>query len=74
MGAMNILTKIFRFYYEGFRSMTLGKTLWVIILIKLFIMFVLFRLFLFPDFLNERCDSDQEKSDFVIEQLHKKQY
>ena len=54
--------------------MTLGKTLWVIILIKLFIMFVLFRLFLFPDFLNERCDSDQEKSDFVIEQLHKKQY
>lgn len=30
---------IWRFYLEGFRSMTLGRTLWLIILVKLFIMF-----------------------------------
>ena len=29
---------IWRFYLEGFRSMTLGRTLWLIILVKLFIM------------------------------------
>ena len=26
---------IFRFYVDGFRSMTLGRTLWAIILLKL---------------------------------------
>ena len=25
--------RIFRFYYDGFREMTLGRTLWAIILI-----------------------------------------
>ena len=33
--------RIFDFYVEGFRSMTVGKTLWLIILIKLFIMFAI---------------------------------
>ena len=36
--------RIFRFYYDGFREMTLGRTLWAIILIKLFILFVVLRL------------------------------
>ena len=40
---------IFRFYVDGFRSMTLGRTLWAIILLKLFIMFAILRLFFFPD-------------------------
>ena len=35
----NVFSKIFYFYYDGFRAMTLGKTLWIIILIKLFIFF-----------------------------------
>ena len=50
--------------------MTVGKTLWLIILIKLFIMFAVFRLFLFPDFLGERFSGDEEKSDYVIEQFN----
>ena len=41
--------RIFRFYYDGFREMTLGRTLWAIILIKLFILFVVLRLLFFPD-------------------------
>ena len=44
----NIFYKIFRFYYDGFRSMTVGKKLWIIILIKLFIMFVILKIFFFP--------------------------
>lgn len=64
-----IFRRIFRFYLEGFRSMTLGKTLWLIILIKLFILFVIFRIFLFPEFLSSKGDTEQEKSDYVIDQL-----
>ena len=37
--------RIYRFYLEGFREMKLGKTLWLIILVKLFIMFFILRLF-----------------------------
>lgn len=51
--------------------MKLGKTLWAIILIKLFIMFVIFRVFFFKNFLNERFDTQEQKSEYVIEQLTK---
>jgi Na+/H+ antiporter NhaD/arsenite permease-like protein len=67
----NIFKRIFLFYYEGFKNMTLGKKLWALILIKLFIMFVILKLFFFRNFLNEKFDTDQEKSDYVIEQLTK---
>lgn len=49
----NLVTAIWQFYVEGFRSMTLGRTLWLIIAIKLFIMFFILRLFFFPNYLNE---------------------
>ena len=48
----NTIQKIWQFYVDGFRSMTLGKTLWLIILVKLFIMFFILRLFFFPNYLN----------------------
>lgn len=49
--------------------MTIGKTLWVLILIKLFIMFAILKFFFFPDFLKSRFDSDSERSDYVLEKL-----
>lgn len=66
---MSFVRKIFNFYYEGFRSMTVGRTLWLIIFIKLFVMFAIFRLFFFHDFLGSRFNTDREKSNYVIEQL-----
>ncbi|MCF8229912.1 MAG: DUF4492 domain-containing protein [Bacteroidales bacterium] len=69
---MKLLRKVFNFYVEGFRNMDkLGIKLWTIILIKLFIMFAVLRLIFFPNFLNSKFESDQEKSDYVIEQLTK---
>jgi len=65
----NIFSRIFRFYYEGFKSMTIGRTLWAIILIKLFIMFAILKVFFFPDFLKTKFNSDEDRSDYVIEQL-----
>ena len=66
---MNIFRKIFDFYYDGFRSMTVGKKLWIIILIKLFILFFILRLFFFPDFLKSKFGTNQDRSDYVREQL-----
>ena len=65
----SIPLKIWRFYLEGFRSMTLGKTLWAIILIKLFIMFFILRLFFFPNILQQKYDTDEERANQVIENL-----
>jgi uncharacterized membrane protein len=53
--------------------MTLGKTLWAIILIKLFIMFAILKVFFFPNFLNSRFESDEEKAAYISEQLTEKQ-
>jgi hypothetical protein len=52
-------------------GMTIGKRLWLIILIKLFIMFVLLKIFFFPDFLKSKYTNDKERGDYVIEQLTK---
>ena len=66
-----LVKRIFHFYYDGFKNMTVGKRLWVIILIKLFIIFAVFRLFFFHDFLKNNFKTDQERSNYVIEQLTK---
>lgn len=65
----NPIAKVIRFYYEGFRDMKLGKTLWLIILIKLFIMFFILRFFFFPDFLNSRFSTKEQKANFVGNEL-----
>ncbi|MBF0944440.1 MAG: DUF4492 domain-containing protein [Alloprevotella sp.] len=41
------LKTFFRIYAEGLRGMTWGKTLWIIVLIKLFVMFAVLKLFFF---------------------------
>jgi hypothetical protein len=65
-----LYTRIFRFYYDGFRSMSSwGRKVWVIILIKLFIIFFVLRLFFFPDFLRKHYDNDEERSNYVLDQL-----
>jgi hypothetical protein len=66
---MSFIKKIFYFYLDGFRSMTVGKKLWIIILIKLIIIFIVLRIFFFPDFLRSRFRDDKQRSDYVREQL-----
>ncbi|MEG2513861.1 MAG: DUF4492 domain-containing protein [Bacteroidaceae bacterium] len=60
--------RIWHFYLEGFREMTLGKTLWVIILIKLFIMFFILKLFFFPNFLGKQ-ETNEDKQEYVSGEL-----
>lgn len=65
----NILKRVFLFYYEGFKNMTVGKKLWAIILIKLFIMFVILKIFFFKNFLDNKFETEEEKGEYVLEQL-----
>ncbi len=67
----NIFNRIFHLYYDGFKSMTIGRTLWAIILIKLFIMFAVLKIFFFPNFLKTNFNNDKDRGDYVIEQLTK---
>lgn len=60
--------RAFHLYYDGFRSMTLGKTLWAIILIKLFIIFVVLKMFFFPNFLSSHAQEGEEP-EFVANEL-----
>ena len=71
MATKGFLHKVFDLYYDGFRQMTLGRTLWAIILIKLFIIFVVLKLFFFPNFIKEHADKGQE-ADFVAGQVLKR--
>ncbi len=70
---MNWFKKVLLFYYNGFRSMTIGKTLWVIILIKLFVMFVILRIFFFPDLLQKNFSNDSQRAEYVLDELTKTQ-
>lgn len=59
----------FGMFWDGFKNMKIGKTLWIIVIIKLIIMFLILKPFFFPNFLKSRFDNDKSKSDYVREQL-----
>ncbi|MDE5871004.1 MAG: DUF4492 domain-containing protein [Muribaculaceae bacterium] len=61
--------KILEFYIDGFKNMTIGKKLWAIIFIKIIILFLVFKLFFFPDLLKENYDNDDDRARAVAEQL-----
>ncbi len=65
----SMFLRVYRFYGDGFRRMTVGKTLWKIIFIKLIVMFGVLKLFFFPDFLATNFNTDKERADYVLNEL-----
>lgn len=63
------LIKIYSFYADGFRSMTIGRKLWAIILLKLAIIFLVFKMFFFPNVLKENYDNDEDRARAVASEL-----
>ena len=61
--------KVYLLYRDGFRSMTLGRTLWKIIFIKLFVMFAVLKVFFFPNFLRTNFETTEQRADYVLQQL-----
>ncbi|MCT4615090.1 MAG: DUF4492 domain-containing protein [Marinifilaceae bacterium] len=67
---LSLPSRIYRFYYEGFKNQgKWSKRLWLIIFIKLIIMFAVLKIFFFPNYLNTNFESDSEKSEHVINEL-----
>jgi Domain of unknown function (DUF4492) len=71
---MNSLTHFFtlfsRLYSDGFRNMSSwGRKVWLIIIIKLFIIFVILKIFFFTDFLGRKYNNDVQKSEYVRNQI-----
>ncbi len=68
MNKSNFFYRVYDLYYDGFKNMRLGKTLWLIILIKLFIMFFILKLFFFPNFIKENAKEGYE-DDYVSSEM-----
>jgi hypothetical protein len=71
MGKIKNISDFLAMYIDGFKNLTWGKSLWIIILVKLFIMFAILKVFFFPNLLNSRCETDEEKSEYVLKELTK---
>ncbi|NOQ29504.1 MAG: DUF4492 domain-containing protein [Helicobacteraceae bacterium] len=64
--------EFFKLYIDGFRNLKkYSKNLWLIIAMKIFIMFAIIKYFFFPNYLSSVADTKEEKSNYVIEQLLK---
>lgn len=61
------IRSIWNFYTEGFRQMTWGKNLWLLILLKLIFLFAILRMFFFRPTLSGK--SEEEKIEHVGMQL-----
>ena len=61
-----MILNIYSFYRDGFRKMRVGKKLWAIIFIKLFIMFAVLKAFFFPNFLKTNFATDHERAGHVL--------
>ena len=67
---ISAVNRLFRFYHDGFRTMSWwGKRVWIIILIKLFVIFIILKIFFFRDFLQKKYETDEQKSEYVLDQL-----
>jgi len=75
MGMKIIIPKIFKsiydFYYDGFANMKTGKTLWLLIAVKLFVMFAIIKWLFFPNVLQEKFKTDEQRSAYILQQLTK---
>ena len=69
MSDRNVAYRILKFYCDGFRSMTLGRTLWTIIM--LVIIFAVLKVFFFPDVLSHKAKGS-DKASYVAGELIKR--
>lgn len=59
----------FSMFWDGFKAMKLGRVLWLIVIIKLCIMFLVLKPFFFPNFLKSKADTTEKKAEYVGTEL-----
>ncbi|HEX2975360.1 MAG TPA: DUF4492 domain-containing protein [Bacteroidales bacterium] len=68
--SVTLISRIWRFYYDGFRNLSWwGRKMWIIIIIKLLIIFAVLKVFFFHDFLKSKFHNDKDRSEYVMDQL-----
>lgn len=68
MAEVNPAVKAWRFYRDGFRGMGIvGKQLWLIIGLKLFIMFAVLKAFFFPNHIKQEAERLQKTKSEVVQ-------
>ena len=63
----SILLSIYQFYAEGFRQMTWGRPLWILIALKVIILFAVLRAFFFEPVLSGK--TEEQKIEHVGREL-----
>jgi hypothetical protein len=63
--------KIFNFYIDGFKNLTVGKTLWKIIIIKVIIIVTLLNFYIYDKSINSEYKTTKEKINFVYKNITK---
>ncbi len=63
--------KFLNLYIDGFKNLTIGKTLWKIIIIKLIVIFIFLNFFIYDKSLNKQYITKQEKVNFVYKNIIK---
>ena len=61
------LLSIWNLYADGFRNMTWGRPLWILIFLKVIVLFLVLRMFFFEPVLTGK--SAEEKSEHVGKEL-----
>lgn len=64
----DMIKRIINFYYEGFSNMRTGKTLWLVVIVKLVVIFLVLKLFFMPDILQESAGEGNEP-DYIMQRL-----
>lgn len=67
----HLLKRFFSMYREGFRAMTIGRTLWAIVIVKLIVIFGILKIFFFPDILQRDYPDDEARAEAVRTTLTK---
>lgn len=56
-------------YRDGFRQMTVGRTLWAVVILKLLVLFLVVKLFFFPNILKRDYATDEDRAAAVRHNL-----
>ena len=65
----NTFLSIWNFYVDGFKNMTWGRTLWLLIFLKIVVLFFILRAFFFQPVLGGK--TEEQKIEYVGTQLMK---
>lgn len=64
------MNKLIGFYYDGFKAMTVGRRLWILIILKLIIIFGVLKIFFFSETTGSRAsECDMTPQEYVRSNL-----